>query len=441
MKASMPSSEELERAYLVIPMLDPGLFELAAALIPSEEVFYLERHRAIWSAQKKVVAKGGPLDEKMLRVELEAAGKWDLVGGLVYLAGLYDELPDGGLANVEKYAERLRGLWAKRRLIALAESMRAALMGPSEAEEVLAETSASISEISMSQSGSEGPRLLCESLVDFDRWEPQEGLLGVPTGIYELDRMLLGLQAGQQIMVAARPGMGKTAFALGTAHCASKSGSKVLYFSLEMPESQCRDRLMSMESGIPLRAILTGRISKDQRKTLLAAMNKLGSLPLWIDDRPSLTTEQIAATASVHQMKHGLDLLVVDYLGLVRYVGKYSKDVDTLGEMARALRELARSLKVPIVLLHQLSREPEKRVDKRPMASDLRGSGKLEEHADNIVMIYRDEFYNDDSEDAGIAEILVVKQRQGEVGKILCAFVGELTAFRNLYRHTNGEKR
>ncbi len=430
-----PHSPEIERAYLAIPMLEPELM-IPANLLIRPEVFYLERHRAIWRAMCEVAGRADPLDELTIQAELESAGKLEMVGGVAYLAGLSLDLPVGGLENVESYAGILRGLWAKRRLIVMCSDLTAASLNGNSALDLIAQASTSLEAISLDQAGGEGPRRIAESIAEFDRWEPLPAgeLLGVTTGLIDLDNMLLGLQPGQQLVLAARPSMGKTALALCMALAAAKAGVSVVFFSLEMPEAQLARRLLSVASGVPLRSILLGQLSEAHKKKLRSAMDALAPLPLFIDDRPGLSPAQISATAAVHKMKHGLGLVIVDYLGLVRYVGKLTEEVDTLGDVTRSLRECCRKLEVPNLLLHQLNREVERRGDKRPTMADLRGSGKIEEHADVIAFIYRDEVYNEKTETPGIAEIILAKHRQGAIGKVEVVFTPHLTLFRSLDR-------
>lgn len=433
----LPNSAEVERAYLVIPTLAPELFPIAASLLPSDQVFYQERHQVIWQAMKECIISGRPLDWLTIQQEIDEMGKFELVGGVAYLAGMELDLPERGLKNVEKYAEILRGLWAKRRLIMMSTDLTEKCLNGNKAPEIIASAASALESISMDQSGADGPRMIRESLAEFDRWEPLPAgqLLGVTTGLIDLDRMLLGLQPGQQIVLAGRPAMGKTTLALSIARAAAMAGAKVLFFSLEMPEEQCRDRLLAMDSSVPLRSLLTGHLSKGYIAAVKATQERLSRLALWIDDRPALTTRQISSTAAIHQLRHGLDLIIVDLLGEIRYVGTKRQEVDQLGETSRSVRVIARTLKVPLLLLHQLNRKLEERSDKRPTMADLRGSGKIEEHADVIAFLYREEVYSDDPDARGLAEIIIAKQRQGEIGKVDAVFLGELTAFRNLDRH------
>ena len=232
--------------------------------------------------------------------------------------------------------------------------------------------------------------------------------------------------------MGARPGMGKTALALGVARAVADV-APVLIFSLEMPESQVRDRLMAREANVPLKLITSGDIGL-RRESLVTAMNRLARLPIFIDDRSAITPDDIYVEVAVKKEQGEIGLVIVDYLGLVRYVGKQSDEVHQFGDMARSLREMARKLEVPLLLLHQLNRAVDSRRDKRPMLSDLRGSGKLEEHADAVVFLYRDEVYNRNSDDAGLAELIIAKHRQGETGTVTTVFNAITTSFSNYSR-------
>lgn len=437
---TLPHSEETERAILSVALMTPEQVETIAGLLTSPEVWYLERHQLIWEAVQVIAGRKDPVDLRTVEAELQARGHFDQVGGMAYLAGLDLDLPIGGLERVREYCEILLERWARRRLIALGIAMRDGAAGSSGSEEVITTASAEMDAIARDRAtaASEGVEL-GDLLVDFDPWQAVESR-AVPTGLIDLDEKLGGgLRPGELIVVAARPGQGKSSFALGVARAAAAAGQRVRLHTLEMTAEALRDRLVAAESGVPARQIKARQMTEPERNRTMKAAISLGSIGerLHIDPTPMLSMGQIGAAAALDRLRHGLGLLIIDSLSLVRLERGDAYRLQ-LGAAAAAAKSMAKTLDVPVLLLHHLSRQHE-HDGRAPALRDLRESGDIEAHADVVVFIYRPEVYlsADDPELAdmrGLALFLVSKQREGPIGQVEAAWLGEIAAFRNLTR-------
>lgn len=449
---ALPHSDSSERACLAAALLSPNLLPTLRERLEVED-FFGERHQAIYSAMIEIQEGQKEIDLRTLEDEL-GPDRFKMIGGVAYLAGLDLDLPD--LGRITTYVEIVKERATRRKaVLACQEISHRAMESEIDASETIAELATMVAGLEDAGPGG-GLRHLRESILDADYWSPiTGGMLGLPTSLIDLDRMTLGLERGCQYIIAARPGAGKSSFAAGIAVAAARTGASVGVFSLEMPEAQWRDRILSQESwangsqtAIALRRIRThqiGRPESDAGIQLLATMSDVSRLPIYVDDRRAMTVDQIVATAASHKLQHGLDLMIVDHLGLIRYAGKAKSRNDQVGETCLRLREASKALDLPMVTLSQLSRNVESRSDKRPMLSDLRDSGEIEQHADAVYFLYRGKMYYDEDPDGIIppadvaawaqrAEIIVAKHRQEATGMCVVQWIGEVTGFRNLAR-------
>lgn len=434
-----PQNIEAEQSVLGSLMIDKdAIIKIADLLNPDD--FYRDDHKYIYLAMLKLFEKRMPIDVVTISEELEKAGKFESVGGATYLTTLVNVVPTA--SHVVHYAEIVQQKATLRRLIAAATKITD--LGYAEDGEMTgildtAEQSLfSVSQKYLKQNFVPIKDVLADSFERIDELHKNKGVLrGVPTGFRDLDGLLSGFQDSDLIIVAARPSMGKTAIVTNiAAHAAIKEKRAVGFFALEMSREQLADRLISLESGVDSWKIRTGNLTDEDFPKIGYAMGTLAEAPLYIDDSPSLNIMEIRSKCRRLQMEHGLDLVIVDYLQLMEGRSKSSDSnrVQEISEISRSLKTLAREINVPVVALSQLSRAVEARPDKRPMLSDLRESGSIEQDADVVVFIYRDDYYHKDSDRKGVTELLVRKHRNGPVGDVELFFIPEQTRFRSIDR-------
>ncbi len=434
-----PQSIEAEQSVLGSILLDKeAIIKVADALRPED--FYRDDHRYVYEAMLRLFEKRMPIDIVTISEELEVSGKFEAVGGATYLTELVNSVPTA--SHIVHYSQIVQDKATLRRLISAGGSITE--LGFKEDEELsttldIAERSLfAVSQKYLKQNFIPIKDVLAGSFERIDELHKNKGVLrGVPTGFRDLDGLLSGFQDSDLVIVAARPSMGKTAITLNiAAHVAIKEKRSVGFFSLEMGADQLADRLVSMESGVDSWKMRTGNLSDEDFPKIGYAYGTLAEAPLYIDDSPSLNVMEIRSKCRRLQMEHGLDLVIVDYLQLMEGRGNSKGDnrVQEISDISRSLKTLARELKVPVVALSQLSRAVEARPDKRPMLSDLRESGSIEQDADVVMFIYRDDYYHKDSERKGVTELLVRKHRNGPVGDVELFFVPEQTRFRSIDR-------
>lgn len=434
-----PQNVEAEQSVLGSLLLDKdAIIKIADSLKPDD--FYRDDHRQIYLAMLKLFEKRMPIDVVTLSDELEAMKQFEAVGGATYLTTLVNSVPTA--TNVSHYSEIVQQKATLRRLIGAASKITA--LGYDEEAEVTsvldqAEQSLfSVSQQTQRQHFIPIKDILSDTFERIDELHKNKGVLrGVPTGFRDLDNLLSGFQDSDLIIIAARPSMGKTAIVTNIAiHVAIKEKRSVGFFALEMSREQLADRLISLESGVDSWKIRTGNLSDEDFPKIGYAMGTLAEASLYIDDSPSLSVMEIRSKCRRLQMEHGLDMVVVDYLQLMegRNRGSDFNRVQEISDISRSLKTLARELNVPIIALSQLSRAVEARPDKRPMLSDLRESGSIEQDADVVIFIYRDDYYNKESERKGVTELLVRKHRNGPIGDIELFFIPEQTRFRSIDR-------
>jgi replicative DNA helicase len=410
-------------------------------LLPSPEAFYAEAHRKIYAAMQALRSQGRPVDLVTLSEELSRRGQLEEVGGTAYLLQLSEATPTAAYA--EHYARIVAEKWTLRRLIqAAGEAMRLAYEEAESLDEILDTAGKKILEVALTKTDTEARpmrELVHETFEHIEALFQNKGeVAGVRTGFKELDQLIGTLGPGSLNIIAARPAMGKTAFALTIAqNAALKEGVGVGIYSMEMPAAQLTLRMMCSEARIDMNRVRLGQLTDRDFSRLVDVASRLSEAPIYIDDTPDLTLMELRARARRLVSQNQVGLIIIDYLQLMSGPGSGKSGENRQQEIAaisRGLKALARELGIPIIALSQLSRAVEARPNKRPMLSDLRESGSIEQDADLVMFIYRDEYYNPHSEKAGIAEIIVGKQRNGPTGTVELQFHASHVRFNDLAR-------
>ena len=434
-----PQSVEAEQAVLGGLMLDPTAFDKVADQL-NEDDFYRRDHQSIYRAIRELVEKSKPCDAVTVGEWFESQGLAELVAGGAYLVELAASTPSA--ANIKAYAEIVRDKAVQRKLIDVGTGIVNDGFQPEgrDSTELLAKAEQEVFAIAESHSrGKQDFTPVRKALIDaFEilqvRASTGGGITGLPTGYNEFDQMTAGLQPTDLIILAARPAMGKTTFALNIAeYAALKSKKAVAVFSMEMSAEQLAMRLISSLGRVNAKRLKTGDLEDEDWSRVTGAITQLNGIKIFIDDTPGLAPEVLRAKARRLKRENDLGLIVIDYLQLMQVPGNNENRATEISEISRSLKALAKELNVPVIALSQLNRSLESRTDKRPMMADLRESGAIEQDADMIVFIYRDEYYNkESSQDKGLAEIIIGKHRNGEVGSFKLKFFGEYTRFDNL---------
>lgn len=436
---SLPHSEESERAVLAAILLDAERHLAATSSRLKSEDYYFERHRLLYDAMLALQEADSPIDLRTVQARLEQRGEFESAGGVAYLATLEVDLPD--LGRVDSYVEIIKERALRRRLIdACTKIYRTALDGGLEAQRALAEAEREVMDLSeeaVSRTFVPLDRIYRETIEQLERNAASE-FPGLRTGFVDLDRMTHGLQPGNLVIVAGRPGMGKTSLALNiAAHVAHQEGQAAGFFSLEMSEREIAMRVLCSTTDIPFHRLRGGQLSpRDWRRLHEAVSNSRDSL-LFVDDSANPSLLEVASKARRLKAQSGLSLLVVDYLQLMNAGGRYENRNLEIGAITRGLKQLAKELEVPVVALSQLSRLPERRgKDHRPQLADLRESGNIEQDADIVMFVYREEVYEPEDPDLeGLADLIIAKHRNGETGSVRLVFLGDTTTFRNYDGH------
>jgi replicative DNA helicase len=378
-----------------------------------------------------------PIDPVTLRDELLRFGEFEVVGGSTYVAGLIDGVPR--LENIEQYAKIVKGKAILRRLISTSNQIIATAFEQEEEPDRIVDAAEkaifAIAEDRLREGFVDVATVAHRRLEQIEAMSGRaEMITGVPTGFTDFDKMTAGLQRSDLIVVAARPSVGKTSWILNVAQYAAKVGSSVGVFSLEMSSEQLVSRLLCSEAHVDAHRFRTGFLNREEWGRLADGLHRLAETKIFIDDSPGISTLEMRAKARRLKQEHGLDLLVVDYLQLIQGRGRNDNRTSEVSQISRDLKMLAKELDIPVVALSQLSRAPETRTDHRPQLSDLRESGSIEQDADMVAFLYRDEIYNPTEENQGMAELIVAKQRNGPIGVVQLAFLKEFTRFENLWR-------
>ncbi|MBQ3705725.1 MAG: replicative DNA helicase [Clostridia bacterium] len=435
---AQPSSLEAEISVLGAMMQDATVVLRAMESLKAED-FFLAEHQEIFRAMADLARAHKPVDLTTLVTEMRNRGSLEGVGGIQYLTRLMGSVPT--TANAGTYLEIVLEKSTLRKLIAAGQGIeKEAYAQQSPVQEVLAGAEKAIFDLVMNRADGGTLKPVREVLVNtFQEIEELARLhgeiSGVPTGFIDLDSTLTGLHPGELIIIGARPAMGKTSFAMNIAGYASVvKGKTVAVFSLEMPREQIVMRLLCSEARVNMQKVRKGILEDGEWTKLAKALGPISNAPLYLDDTSSLTPSQLRSRCRRLMMDHGLDLVLVDYLGLMHGDGRTESRNLEVSEISRQLKSIALELKVPIIACAQLSRANKDRIDKRPMLSDLRDSGSIEQDADVVMFLHREEYYNPDTEDKNIAEVIVSKQRSGPLRTVKLAWLSEITTFANLAR-------
>jgi len=443
----LPHNAEAERAVLGAIIINNNVFYRVIGTIDTES-FFKDHHRKIFAAMRTLAEESRPIDLLTLSDQLIRSDELKSVGGAAYLSSLVDVVPD--IANVEWYAELVKETSNKRRLILMGNSvMRAAADVTNRSTEVLSLAEKSLYDIAegATDKGFVALGAITRSNMGaIEQMHANAGRLvtGLPTGYDRFNEMTSGFQPQDLIILAARPSMGKTSFMMNIAESIAlpgkdglpRNGGERLYgvgvFSLEMSKEQIGLRILSSESGVSNHLIRSGMLSERNWRDLADAASRLAKGKIFIDDTPGMDPLEMRAKARRLKMEAGLDMIMVDYLQLMSVKGKVESRQQEISQISRGLKAIAKELNVPVLSLSQLSRRPEQRTgDHRPQLSDLRESGSIEQDADLVAFIYRDEVYNKETEEKGIAEIIIAKQRNGPIGDFKLVFRNDITKFFN----------
>ena len=438
-KRVMPHSVEAEQSVVGAMLMDRDAITTASEIISGND-FYQSAYGVIFDAMVELFNEGKPVDLITLQERLKEKDVPAEIASLEFVRDLVTAVPTS--ANVKYYAQIVADKSVMRKLIKLNEEIaNICYAGKESLEEVLEKTEKSVFELLQKRNTSDFvpiKQVVLNALERIEKASKTKGTVtGIPTGFIDLDYKLSGLQPSDLILVAARPSMGKTAFVLNIAqYIAFKKDKSVAIFSLEMSKEQLVNRLFSLESQVDAQAIRSGNMKDSDWEKLIEGAGIIGQSHLIIDDTPGISISELRSKCRKYKLEQGLDVVIIDYLQLMTgSVGKSSESrQQEISEISRSLKGLARELNVPVIALSQLSRAVESRPDKRPMLSDLRESGAIEHDADVVMFIYRDEYYNKDSEFKKQAEIIIAKQRNGPIGTVNLAWLGEYTKFANLSR-------
>ncbi len=429
----LPMSLEAEEALLGAVLLEPKSYLTIAAFLNGED-FFLKRHEYIWNAFSRLQERNDAIDYVTLARELQAMSVLDEIGGQAYLTNLVNKTPSA--VHAEVYGEMVSRTSTRRKMLIAADTIRqTALDEELPIDKVISEAEQALFNVSNSQIKREFVPIW-EAVSDYydeieKLLELGAGTVGIPTGFKGLDGLLGGLQKSDLVVFAGRPGMGKTSWILTVAMQAARRGARVAIFTMEMGVEQMVQRLLSMETGIKIGQLRTANINPREQTRLTEAIGRISNLPLFIDDTPSIAPIEMRTKCRRLQHEYGLDMVMVDYMQLMSAGKAYENNrVQEISYISRALKELARELNVCVLSTAQLSRAVEQRQDKRPQLSDLRESGSIEQDADAVMFLYRDEVYNPDTtEFPNQAEVMLSKHRHGPTGKVELYFEKSITKF------------
>lgn len=432
-----PHNIEAEQTVLASAMIDHIAVEKLVTLLSYDD-FYYEANKEIYDSIKEIHMKNIPVDALTVSEELKKREKIDYIGGFEYLATLTENIITS--KNVEAYCNIIREKSTLRKLISASnEIIEKSFKENDDVQKIIELAESRIFSISQNRSINSFSDIKDVLMTVFNQLEERAkskgSLTGLTTGYTDLDRMTSGLQKSDLILIAARPSMGKTALALNISMNAVKTGASVALFSLEMSKEQYVQRIISMEAMVDSTKLRSGNLEDDDWTRLISTMSLISNHSIYIDDTPSVSLFEVMSKCRRLKIEKGLDLIVVDYMQLMSDGGRTDSRQQEISNISRGLKALARELDCPVMALSQLSRAPELRTDKRPVMSDLRESGAIEQDADVVIMLYRDEYYNkEESERKGITDVIITKQRNGPVGTVELAWIGQYTKFGNIQK-------
>ena len=433
-----PQDIEAEQAVIGSMLTDQDAVSSAIETLKPED-FYREDNKIIYEAILNIYNRAEPIDIITLKAELSSMNKLEAVGGLEYIAVLPDKVPT--TANVDRYIKIVEEKAMLRNLIKTAnEILNMGYELTEEPERVMDLAEKKIFDV-MQKKSQKGytpiKDVLVESFAKLEElYNQKQHVTGVPTGFIDLDRMTAGLHGSEFILIAARPAMGKSAFALNIgAYAATRANIPVAIFSLEMAKDQVANRILCSEALVDSNAVRTGELTDEDLSKLAETSGELSQAQIFIDDTAGISVMEIRAKCRKLKLEKNIGLVIIDYLQLVQGSGKTSSREQEIAEISRSLKILAKEIEVPVIALSQLSRAVEARPDHRPMLSDLRESGSIEQDADIVMFLYRDDYYNEDSEKKNQAEVIIAKQRAGSTGTVDLAWLGQYTKFANLDKY------
>lgn len=435
-----PNHPESERSVLGAMLRSREAALLAIENLVAED-FYDPANREIYAAMHAMAAASRPIDLVTLDEELTRRGKLESVGGAAYLVEISRSVPSS--ANIQAYIRIVDEKSTLRKLIAAAEKiLQDSYSGTEELQDILQTAEKTIYDITMRKGGEELQPIQPVLLTTFEKIEllvKNNGRIeGVPTGYTELDDMTTGLHSGELVLVAGRPSMGKTSIGMNfIENAAIRAGKKAAVFSLEMPAEQLAMRMLCTEARVDMQRVRRGQLSDDEWQKLCDAMISIGPSSIYVDATPGITVSGVRSKARRLQLEHGLDVIMIDYLSLMTGVGKFGSRQEEVSSISRSLKALAIELGVPIIALQQLSRAPTGRANHRPQLSDIRDSGAIEQDADVVMFVHREDYYDPETEEKNIAEIIIAKQRNGALGTVKLGWRGEYTWFMDLSPRAN----
>ncbi|SES40992.1 replicative DNA helicase [Psychrobacillus sp. OK032] len=431
-----PHNQEAEQSVIGAIFLEPQALITAAEIVMPED-FYRVAHQKIFQTMIRLSDQGKAIDVVTVTEELSAKKELEDVGGISYISEIANSVPTA--ANIGHYAKIVEEKSILRRLIRVATSIvEDGFTREDEVEALLSEAEKKMMEVANRKSAGDFKHIkdvLVETYDNIEKLHSQKGdVTGIPTGFRDLDRITAGFQRNDLIIVAARPSVGKTAFALNVAqNVATKTDENVAIFSLEMGAEQLVMRILCAEGNIDAQVLRTGALTTEDWRKLTMAMGSLSNAGIYIDDTPGIRVNEIRAKCRRLKQESGLGMILIDYLQLIQGSGgSQANRQQEVSEISRSLKGLARELKVPVIALSQLSRGVEQRQDKRPMMSDLRESGSIEQDADIVSFLYREDYYDKETENQNMIEIIIAKQRNGPTGTVTLAFVKEFNKFVNI---------
>ena len=435
MLRSLPHNLEAEQSVLGSMLIDKGSIAEAVEVLKSED-FYRDSHKVLFTVIRELFLKDIPIDMVTLIENLRASDKLETVGGITYISQISESVPT--TAHLHSYIKIVEDKSMLRKLIrASTEIIEDSYNKQDEVDKVLDGAQKRIFDIADKKSTSDYEPLsavLERGFLEIERLFINKGsLTGVPSGFRDLDQKTSGFQKGDMVLVAARPSMGKTTFSLNLCeNAALRAGKSIVIFSLEMPKEQLAYKLLCSQANVDMVKLRTGNLDEKDWENIARAAGPLASAKIFIDDTAGITVMDMRSKCRKIKLEHGIDLIMIDYLQLMSGSSGSESRQQEVSEISRSIKALAKEMKCPVIALSQLSRAPEQRADHRPMLSDLRESGSIEQDADIVMFLYRDEYYNKETEDKNVAEVIIAKHRNGEVGTAKLAFIGQLSKFGDL---------